>query len=121
MNINVILAGQTLYVRSLPGTPRVAFEPQGMNERGSNQRHVAVSICNGAPQVSIRFINLTTNAQRFLWDFGDGTSSDEVNPVHIFTIAPAGETRFSVTLTAYGWDNSFVETTLVLSFSASCP
>jgi len=35
---------------------------------------------------SISFINCSENATAYLWDFGDGNSSFEINPVHKFEI-----------------------------------
>ena len=43
----------------------------------------------------VSFINLSENANSFLWDFGDGTSSTETNPTKNFA-----EGTFTVTLTA---------------------
>lgn len=34
----------------------------------------------------IQFTNLSVGADRFLWDFGDGNSSTEVNPTHTYAI-----------------------------------
>ncbi len=45
---------------------------------------------------AISFQNLTRNADTFRWDFGDGDTSLEINPVHVFHEAGT----FSVTLTA---------------------
>lgn len=43
------------------------------------------------------FTNESNNAVDFEWDFGDGFTSNEVNPVHIFT----GTGTFEVILTVY--------------------
>lgn len=51
------------------------------------------SICYG---VSHSFINLSTDASFYLWDFGDGTTSSVTNPVHTYSV-PGYHT---VTLTA---------------------
>ena len=34
--------------------------------------------------VPINFTNLSTNANTFLWEFGDGTTSNEAAPVHVY-------------------------------------
>jgi PKD repeat protein len=44
----------------------------------------------------VLFTNDSHNADRFEWDFGDGTMTDEPNPVHIFNSTGS----FEVTLTA---------------------
>ncbi len=44
---------------------------------------------------SVTFINLSENADSFTWDFGDGTSSTEINPIKNY---PTG--TYSIVLTA---------------------
>lgn len=46
--------------------------------------------------LSVEFTNSTTNATSYLWDFGDGNSSTEVNPTHTYSAAGL----YMVTLTA---------------------
>lgn len=41
-------------------------------------------IINGAGSGFIQFQNTSTNADAFLWDFGEGNTSDEANPSHRF-------------------------------------
>jgi len=38
-----------------------------------------------SPNEEIRFVNRTTGASLYEWDFGDGTTSDNPNPVHSYT------------------------------------
>jgi PKD repeat protein len=45
---------------------------------------------------NIEFINQSQNASNFLWDFGDGNTSTQENPIHTFTT----EGTFLVTLYA---------------------
>ena len=44
---------------------------------------------------AVSFINLSENADSYSWDFGDGTTSTEVNPIKSF---PTG--NYTVVLTA---------------------
>ncbi|RYY66665.1 MAG: PKD domain-containing protein, partial [Chitinophagaceae bacterium] len=44
----------------------------------------------------VSFTNQSTNATDYLWNFGDGTTSTDVNPVHVF----ADTGRFNIQLTA---------------------
>ncbi|GAB4094412.1 hypothetical protein GCM10028786_33410 [Flaviaesturariibacter terrae] len=44
----------------------------------------------------VTFTNQSTNATDYQWEFGDGTSSTEVNPIHVF----ADTGHFNITLTA---------------------
>ncbi|MCL2247218.1 MAG: M4 family metallopeptidase, partial [Lentimicrobiaceae bacterium] len=46
----------------------------------------------------VTFTNKSTNGITYLWDFGDGTTSTESNPVHVYT----EEGNYSVTLSVYG-------------------
>ncbi|MBW8685401.1 PKD domain-containing protein [Chitinophaga rhizophila] len=55
---------------------------------------VAGDIC---PPVNVQFTNLSSDYERLSWSFGDGSSSDEENPVHNY-IRPG---LFPVTLIAY--------------------
>jgi peptidyl-prolyl cis-trans isomerase B (cyclophilin B) len=36
---------------------------------------------------TVKFINKSTNANKYQWDFGDGHSSEEINPEHRFTLS----------------------------------
>jgi hypothetical protein len=49
---------------------------------------------------SILFSNTCSNAETYLWDFGDGDTSTITNPVHTFP----GNGTYTVTLTAYDCD-----------------
>ena len=49
-------------------------------------------------QLEVTFTNTSINATSYLWDFGDGITSTEVNPVHVYP-APG---PYTVTLTATG-------------------
>ncbi|MET1260145.1 immunoglobulin-like domain-containing protein [Flagellimonas sp. DF-77] len=44
---------------------------------------------------TVRFLNISENADSFAWDFGDGTTSTEISPIKIFENG-----TFTVTLTA---------------------
>lgn len=47
---------------------------------------------------NITFTNLSANANSYLWDFGDGTTSTDQNPTHVYTTLGV----YDVTLTAEG-------------------
>ncbi|MES2873977.1 MAG: PKD domain-containing protein [Bacteroidota bacterium] len=47
--------------------------------------------------ITIRFYNESTDGDSYLWDFGDSTTSTEVNPVHTYT----RRGNFDVTLTVF--------------------
>lgn len=41
--------------------------------------------CNASATCEVRFVNQSQNADSYQWDFGDGSVSVEVNPVHKFS------------------------------------
>ncbi|MEM9024777.1 MAG: PKD domain-containing protein [Bacteroidota bacterium] len=53
----------------------------------------------------VAFSNLSVNASAYLWNFGDGQTSTQPNPVHVYT-APG---NYQVTLVA--WQNACADTT----------
>lgn len=42
-------------------------------------------VLNGCPPLQVCFTNLSTDAQSFEWNFGDGNTSSDVAPCHVFT------------------------------------
>ncbi|MDX2139240.1 MAG: PKD domain-containing protein [Chloroflexota bacterium] len=119
-DVNRIDVGQVLYVRMLPSGVTAAFVPGGMPQLGSNLYGTNINVCQNN-QVTIQFANNTTTATRYLWSLGDGSTSTETNPQHVYTIARNGVTSFNVTLTAYGWDGNPYSTTAMLMFTPHCP
>ena len=65
--------------------------------------------------VAVTFTNLTTLASTYLWNFGDGTISNQTNPVKIF---PPRTTAYNIKLVAtgtYGCKDSLVRANLILA------
>ena len=57
-----------------------------------------MSAYTGGAPARIHFTNQSSNAERFLWDFGDGTTSTEFEPSHVFVdpgIHPVKLTAFT--------------------------
>lgn len=59
----------------------------------------------------VTFSNTTTGASSYAWDFGDGESSAEMSPVHMFTTA--GSFTVKLTATNEDGDNEMEETIVV--------
>ncbi|MBE7175231.1 MAG: PKD domain-containing protein [Mucilaginibacter polytrichastri] len=57
----------------------------------------SADVRGGCSALTVQFSNTSTQATDFLWDFGDGKTSTEKNPVHTFR---GRETAYSVRLTA---------------------
>lgn len=51
---------------------------------------------NASVPITVSFYNRSTNADSYLWDFGDGTTSTQTNPQHLYT----KKGNFTVKLTA---------------------
>ena len=51
----------------------------------------------GNAPLEVEFFNMSENADSYLWDFGDGSTSTEEHPIHIYTKGGS----FTVSLTAY--------------------
>lgn len=68
----------------------------------------AVFISDAIPRCSpfsVQFINQSGNTDQYFWEFGDGTTSQEENPVHEFSNTGTSVTYFEVILrasSAYG-------------------
>ncbi len=60
----------------------------------------------------VTFTNNSTNALQYSWDFGDGTISDQKDPVHVYT----GVGTYTVTLTVFdGCRESTMEQQILVS------
>jgi|GEM_PF-1310980 len=74
----------------------------------------------GSAPLSVHFTNLSSgNISGYLWDFGDGSTSGELNPTHLYTKWG----NYAVILTAYSTDGTSkqaVKPNYVL-VSSSCP
>ncbi|MFM1931332.1 MAG: hypothetical protein RL226_635, partial [Bacteroidota bacterium] len=51
-----------------------------------------------------QFINTSTGASSYLWNFGDGTTSTLTNPAHLYTNTTGFVQNFTVTLIAYAYN-----------------
>jgi len=54
---------------------------------------------NGCGPLSVNFLNNSVGAASVLWDFGDGQTSTQLNPVHVFENTTNNDTTYHVTLT----------------------
>ena len=67
------------------------------------------------PNDEIRFLNYSSNAIRFKWDFGDGTTSDFFEPSHTY----AKINNYNIRLTVYSEYGCSDSLTVMNAFSAS--
>jgi PKD repeat protein len=65
---------------------------------------------SGAAPLTVTFTDTSTSAipiASWLWDFGDGTSSTDVNPTHIYTNVGIYVVNHTVTNTIGNWSSAF--------------
>ena len=65
--------------------------------------------------LTVEFTNESTDATTYLWDFGDGTTSTDENPVHTFP--DFGDYIIKLTATGEGGENTFQYTITVTKTS----
>lgn len=62
--------------------------------------HPEPSLIGSGPYIeTINFFNHSTKGASYLWDFGDGKTSTEENPTHIFSGNGTGPTEVHLTVT----------------------
>jgi len=61
----------------------------------------------GTAPLDVSFVNLSLNGSEYLWNFGDGEFSDEMNPDHEFTLP--GTYTVSLTVTGPGGDDIMIK------------
>lgn len=121
---NIAISGtDTLITNLAAGTYDIVYMLNGIPTDtesvivgGPAQIIASATISNNAPLVndSVFFTNTSTGSMDYAWDFGDGFTSTDVSPNHVY--ASAG--TFVVTLTAYnaaGCDNTIMYTITVSS------
>lgn len=72
----------------------------------------ATPLCSPA---QVQWTNTSTGASQFIWDFGDGNQSIDINPIHTFTNNGLSDSTFQVELIAIGEgcsDTSFFDFTV---------
>jgi len=82
---------------------------------GTDGPTVAFSASNNLPIIgeSLTFTNASENATQYFWEFGDGTTSTEENPMHIYQ----EEGTYLVTLSAVNGDGCAVTTSQEITVS----
>ena len=78
------------------------------------------NLTSGYAPLSVQFTDLSRNVDRWNWDFGDGSSSNQQNPAHTYSIA--GNYKVTLTVNNKNGTESRSETVNVLArpvFSAS--
>ena len=63
--------------------------------------NVIPSFSDSSDFFTVWFTNTSQNADSYSWDFGDGTTSTDVSPIHVFPYSTSDVDLFTVTLTAY--------------------
>ena len=78
----------------------------------------SISFGSSTSSLTATFNNMTTGATSYLWDFGDGNTSIDVNPSHTYL----GNGTYTVTLTATNACGSVTSTEMIeVMFSGTAP
>ena len=78
-----------------------------------NQHKPAVDFTENSTGLSVDFTDASTGAISWLWDFGDGNTSTQQNPTHIYTTAGSYEVKLYVENDNKSWN----ETTKSLTYA----
>ncbi|PLX07347.1 MAG: hypothetical protein C0596_10385 [Marinilabiliales bacterium] len=73
-----------------------------------------------APPLEVSFSNTSYNGDNFLWTFGDGSTSTEINPTHTYTDFGYFDVQLEVDGSACGSDNELIEDFIVIDESIPC-
>jgi len=63
----------------------------------------------GCSQLTVTFQNTSVNASDFLWDFGDGTYSKEINPIHNYVYSSKPYTVKLISKNKYGCEDIAIQ------------
>lgn len=78
---------------------KIAFEL--LTHANAQASFSIIDSIQGCAPYTVQFQNTSSNADAFLWDFGDGTTSTSPNPIHIY----ANPGIYTVKLVAYSASN----------------
>jgi beta-lactam-binding protein with PASTA domain len=70
-------------------------------EAGEGAEQIDDGLIRGGCSFTVVFLNYSSNAEEFFWDFGDAGSSSQRDPTHTYKVSE-GTYEFSVTLYASG-------------------
>jgi len=96
--VNGLAAGDYTLTLSEQASGYVAVETFTVNGPAQVTATALASVTVAEAGEEIQFTAQTQNANTYSWDFGDGNSSQDMNPVHLYNAAGT----YAVTLTASG-------------------
>ena len=96
--VNGLAAGDYTLTLSEQASGYVAVETFTVNGPAQVTATALASVTVAEAGEEIQFTAQTQNASTYSWDFGDGNSSQDMNPVHLYNAAGT----YAVTLTASG-------------------
>jgi PKD repeat protein len=88
-------------------------DPESSSEKGLPIANFNTNVTNGNIPLTVQFTDLSTDATGWGWDFGDGTTSTELNPTH--TYLAAGAYTVNETVSNTNGTNSMLATINVLT------
>ncbi len=71
---------------------------------------------SGDSPLNVQFTNTSANAESYAWDFGDGSTSVEKDPAHVFTNSSATDSKsFTVSLKTTAADKTTADATTIIT------
>ena len=97
-NVTLTISDSTSQHSEISYTITISSEEVSANFTASPVSHCTVPL-------TVQFNNLSSNADNFLWDFGDGTISTDQNPTHTYTNMGNYSVKLYATSTLCGSDS----------------
>ncbi len=100
-----------------------AFYAIGVADPYVNEVHAgfdALSAESCEAPFTVQFLNQSYNGDNFLWHFGDGTTSTEINPLHTYTNSGFYDVQLDVDGSACGSDSETITDFIVIDSSIPC-
>ena len=72
------------------------------------------------PPFEVQFTNQSYNGDNFLWDFGDGNTSTDINPTHVYTDFGYFDVQLEVDGSSCGSDTETIADYIVIDESIPC-
>lgn len=98
--VNDLAPGLNTFTWNVTNGDCISSDDVGVLYKPMPEVNFSANVLNGCPSLEVRFTNSTKYGANYQWDFGDGATSNQTNPVHVFD-RPG---NYAVTLSAFGPD-----------------
>ena len=95
-------------------------DPQGLSIKGLPVAKFSTNVTNGYVPLTVQFTDLSTNATRQVWNFGDGATSTGLKPMHTYLAAGVHIVNLTVS-NAVGTDSMLATINILTKTSKKTP